>query len=218
MKNPAPDFPFSALLLVGGRSIRFGSDKALQVLPGHAEPLWSCQLTKLRAVGPAECLLSAGCGGPSFAPPPDVRTVRDAVPDQGPLAGLAAGLAAARTPWVLVLAVDLPGVGPEDLRELLNRCGGEASTPRGVVPFRDGRWEPLCAVYPRTLAGLAASRLAAGRRALQGFVDEAEAGGAVLRWPMEPGPDTERRFRNVNRPEDADAASGPFPGVASGPS
>ena len=187
--------PFAAVLLAGGRSRRFGSDKACYVPPGFAAPLWRLQLDKLSALGAAEVILSVAPSGPGFAVPTDVRIVEDAFPDQGPLGGLASVLSAIESPRVIVLGIDMPGVTVSGLRRLLEASAAE----RGLVPKLEGRWEPLLAMYPQSLADLARTRLAQGERSLQGFVEAGIAMGALESWPVPP--EAAGWFVNLNRPD-----------------
>ena len=94
---------------------------------------------------------------------PSERIVADEAPGMGPLAGIAAALAAAEGAAVLVVAWDMPFVTGELLGELRRR--GEAGAC-AVVPVHgtDGWAEPLCAWYGP--AGLESCRalLAAGAR------------------------------------------------------
>src|SRR5512139_3268526 len=88
----------TALILAGGKATRLGGvDKRELVVDGRT--IFERQLEALRGL---PVLVSSPRDLPGFT------TVRDAIADGGPLAGIAAGLAAARTPWLLVLAGDMP--------------------------------------------------------------------------------------------------------------
>src|SRR5689334_5170009 len=137
--------PFTAVLLAGGASRRMGVDKALLPVPegkSRVRPLWQHQLGTLETLGPVEVLVS-GPARPGF--PARLRCVPDDVPARGPLGGLAACLAQVTTPWMLVLAVDLPLMTASFLGGLLQAC----DAGRGVVPRGPDHYEPLAAVYPR---------------------------------------------------------------------
>ena len=127
---------FTGALIAGGRSSRMGRDKAF--LDWQGRPLWEVQLAKLSSVGASELLVCGrreqGFEGDGF------RFVQDDVEDLGPLAGLANALKEASHETVLVLAVDMPLVTAELLRELLGKCDGLPG--RGVVPVVRGRVEP----------------------------------------------------------------------------
>src|SRR5207245_5283450 len=98
---------------------------------------------------------------------PAVRWVPDARSGAGPLAGMAAGLAAVSFDFAWVVACDLPDVEPG---------GGEllfASAPEvdAVVPRLDTRPECLCAVYHASLAGRILTLLDAGERRVTALLD-----------------------------------------------
>src|SRR6266542_3037884 len=109
----------TGLLLAGGRSTRMGSDKAMMDFEG--EPLAERVLRVLRAVSNA-VLVASGDGERLSAL--GVRQVADAIPDAGPLGGIVAGLEAATTELVAVLAVDMPYASPAVLQLLAARWDG----------------------------------------------------------------------------------------------
>jgi molybdopterin-guanine dinucleotide biosynthesis protein A len=91
-------------------------------------------------------------------------------PGRGPLAGIAAALAATRSPWNVILACDLPYLSTDWLDWLLSRA--LRSRGQAVVP-RTGRGiEPLAAVYRRECAAPIAAALARGERKVSAVVEE----------------------------------------------
>jgi molybdopterin-guanine dinucleotide biosynthesis protein A len=79
---------------------------------------------------------------------PGCRTVEDAAPGQGPMAGILAGLKAAKNDLCTVLACDIPDVDAGFLRWLVAKARGFEI----VVPVSsDGLFEPLFAVYRRSV-------------------------------------------------------------------
>jgi len=181
--------PFTAVLLAGGQSTRMGRDKAGVLFRGV--PLWQHQLATLRAVQPAELLISGRADGPYAGA--GVKILPDNFPGLGPLAGLEAALRRARHPLVLVLAIDLPAMTPDFLASLLR--GGT-----GCVPRAEGWCEPLAAVYPRTCRPLVGECLHADDRSMQRFVRVAAEAGLLTFRNLDPA---ERPlFHNANRPGD----------------
>lgn len=157
-----PDF--SAVLLAGGKSRRMGRDKAFVEIKGV--PLWKRQLRILDQLAPAEILLA----GPSHPEWNDVgcRIVADARAEAGPLGGLVAALRCCSTALLLALAVDLPQMTSDYLRQLLKLC----QRGRGVVPIGGPkRFEPLVAVYPRSALGIGEELLANGQYSMQNFAN-----------------------------------------------
>jgi molybdenum cofactor guanylyltransferase len=195
---------FTAVLLAGGKSTRMGRDKALLPVKwqGTRQPLWKRQLSVLEELQPAEIFLS---GVSREDCPKSVAVLSDEVAGAGPLSGILTCLRAASCDRVLVLAVDLGRMTSPYLAELL-----AASQPEcGVVPIRDGRYEPLAAVYPKIAYKIAQHQLEQGARTLQEFIS-ALVESALLR-PQKIRPDELRLFENWNSPEDYAAAGYSLP-------
>ena len=157
--------------------------------------------------------LSARCGevilaGRGTAPPGlrGVRAVGDARPGQGPLAGMEAGLAAARHPLVFVAAGDMPFLRPELVDHLLGVLQ-ERGSP-AAVPDDGRRTHPLCAAYSRRVLPSLCSALDGGVRAARAFLGGldgvAYVPAAELRTMGDPG----LLLMNVNSPEDLARARG----------
>ena len=177
-------------VLVGGNSRRFGTDKVLVEFEGKPlahhvmralEPLAGDRLL----VGPdSERALREG-----WRAVPDLREGLDA------MGGLVSALAAAREPWVFLAACDLPRL-PAALVEALweRRAGGP------VVPEGPDGLEPLAALYPVALLGLAQTRLERGELAVRDLAKT--PGGIVVTWRELESKLPPDAFHNVNRPED----------------
>lgn len=132
-------------MLTGGGSRRLGRDKATAPVAGRR------LIDRILAALPPEVPVVVVGPDPGVSRP--VTVTREDPPGGGPAAGIAAGIAAAGTPFVAVLAGDMPFAVPALLQ--MPRPAADA-----VVPRADGRAQPLCAWY-RTQA-LAAAAPAAG--------------------------------------------------------
>jgi molybdopterin-guanine dinucleotide biosynthesis protein A len=126
----------TALVLAGGAARRFeGRDKAALVLGGR---------TLLDRV------LAAAPDGPAVVVGPPRRTgraasfVREQPPGGGPLAALAAGLAHVRTPWVLLLAADLPFLTAAAVAALRDAVAGHDAA---MAVDDAGRDQPLLSLW-----------------------------------------------------------------------
>ncbi len=190
--NPSSAFPFSGAILAGGRSSRMGRDKAF--LPIDGQPLIARQAALLREVGCPDLIIS-GRPGIDYGVA-DARLVHDPIPDAGPLAGLVSVLSAARHPWVLVIAVDLPRLDATFLNRLLALGAGRT----GVVTHGPHGYEPLAALYPRALLLEAEAALQRGAYALHILVEHAEKLALVTRLKLEPG--DINVLANYNTPDD----------------
>lgn len=180
-------------LLCGGRSLRMGRDKALLEVGG--QPLWRLQLAKLEAV----CDEVFVCGSQSqsawFASE-EVRFTADTNSYLGPLSGIARALERARSPHVLVLAVDMPKMSSHYLRGLL-----ESVEPgSGVVPERTGAFEGLCAVYPVEMLAQINELLLGGDRSMQSLIRIGLQKQLLRSRPI--APSELELFENWNTPQD----------------
>lgn len=178
--------PCTALILAGGRATRLGGiDKSALVVDG--ETIFARQVRVL-APRVAEILVSSAAEVPGY------RTVVDRVAGAGPIAGIAAGLAAVTTPWMLVVAGDMPYL----TGALIDRMLAATTTAVDAVGIRsDGLPEPLCCVL-RVAAALPVveRRLAGGRLKASGvLVDE----GLGVTWLDEVAAGT---LTNINTPAD----------------
>jgi molybdopterin-guanine dinucleotide biosynthesis protein A len=183
---------FSAVLLAGGKSSRFGSDKALAKIEGVE--LWRRQISLLRALGPQKILVAA-------AEPPiwiddQLQFVRDAMPNAGPLSGVAAALRECATLHLLVLAIDLPQMTAHFLQSLVDL----SSEGCGAVPKRNGFFEPLIAIYPQSCLALADRQLRAGKFMMQDFVNVALEEDLLVVHDVQRS--EEKLFTNMNAPGD----------------
>jgi molybdopterin-guanine dinucleotide biosynthesis protein A len=147
----------AAYILVGGKSSRYGSDKALLDIQGHPLALHLAQIARRSAatitlVGPPERYQHLG-----------LPVIPDALPDVGPLAGILAALEHSSHPWNLVLACDMPRLAPAFFDFLFARAGeGHCDACLPVSP--QGRDEPLCAVYAKRAAEAIRREIEAGTR------------------------------------------------------
>jgi molybdopterin-guanine dinucleotide biosynthesis protein A len=107
-----------------------------------------------------------------------LETIGDAVPGRGPLGGLATALSHlprrhSGMGWVLLVACDLVGVESAWVEALTERTEGARA-----VAFRSPTgWEPLFALYHRSLGAIVDRRLEGEDRSLRGLLDEVGAVG-----------------------------------------
>jgi len=164
----------TGLVLCGGSSLRMGSDKAALPLAGRT--LLERAAATFEGIA-VETLLA--CGASPRYGELGLPLVLDRSPGAGPLSGLEAGLARARTDWVAALACDMPRAAPEAFLALEDRAieGGFdlclLVTDKGV--------EPLFAVYRRTCLEPVRAALAAGERRIIAFHPFPTAAGRPLR-------------------------------------
>jgi molybdenum cofactor guanylyltransferase len=149
------------VVLAGGRSSRMGTPKA--ALEWHGSTLLRRATGILARVtgGPVVVVRATGQALPAL--PPDVEVVDDPRPGQGPLQGIAAGLAAlaGRADVAFVSATDLPFLHPAFVARVLrvlDETGADVA-----LPVARGYPQPLAAAYRTGLAPAADRLIAAGR-------------------------------------------------------
>ncbi len=197
-KPAAVEFPTAlarGFVLVGGRSSRFGRDKALHPVGGRPMALRVADtlaqvVESVTLVGPPAKYRALGL--------PVIADKREGI---GPLGGVLAALEEAAleesaAAWSLIAACDLPRIDRGALERLLRRAltsGADAVWP--ATP--DGRLQPLCAAYSKRSA--ARARAAAQRGVFK--IADAFASCRIDKLAFaDPAP-----FRNVNHPSDLEA-------------
>jgi len=148
-----------AVVLAGGESRRFGSDKALARFRG--EPLIARVVRELRNVGFNQVAIAAKEPEKYADAAPGAELLRDVRPIQTPLAGLAAGLRASRHALVFACAADMPFAADAALIDALTAAiaGHDAA-----VPHAGGSLQPLCGLWWKDACLRAAEALLAGPR------------------------------------------------------
>ncbi len=181
--------PASAIVLAGGRSTRFGSDKAAAQLAGRPMLEW------VVAAVSAICEDVIIVGGPERSLP-GTRYIPDEGAPRGPLGGIVAGMRAARFEACFASGCDVPLLVPGLVRLVLRALDGAAA----AVPVVGGVPQPLTAAFSRDLclppfeAALAASAggpIHALRSVATNEIDEATVRS------VDPGL---RSFLNANTP------------------
>ena len=206
-------------ILAGGRSRRFGRDKARATVAGR--PMIQRIAEALSSGSEIEIGIDGGVGvrgglrGGVTVVASEVgayadlglRTIADRLPGRGPLAGVAAALAdpgpaseAAASDWCLIVAcdwVDPDLASVEPLVEAVTRDPG-----RRAAAYREaeGRWRPLPMLLHRGAGRVVERQLAAGRDALWQLLEVLGAAGVPL--DAMPG-----ALRHANTPQQLAAAT-----------
>ena len=157
----------TAVVLAGGRSVRFGRDKLAEPVDGRS--LLEHAIEGVRTVA-GEVIVVAAPGAHPIVPT-GVVVVRDTVAYEGPLAGLLVGLRTAHGPIVVVAGGDMPGLVPAVIASMVAAL--DAPEVQAVLLESDGRTPPLPMVVRRTAAtAVAAQLVGAGVRRLGALTDD----------------------------------------------
>lgn len=184
MKGLAP------IVLVGGRSTRFGRDKLRE--PVSEGWLVDRAIAALREATCERVTLVGACD-PEIAARGD-GALHDAHPGHGPAGGILTALEHFGAD-VLVLAGDLPCIRPENVRALIEAARTAPSAL--VVRARGDRPEPCVAIYRAPVASRLLERLRGGRRALIDVVDASELFEVSFRESDLANANTERDLREA---------------------
>ena len=182
----------TGVILAGGESRRMGRDKL---------PLEVGDITLLERVHGA---LACCCdeifivGGRGHAPAVS-RRIPDLRPGEGPLAGIEAGLLAARHRAVFVAAGDIPFLTGDLVEYLLSLLSG--GVPAVVPDFGDGA-HPLCAAYGREIRPAVSAALDRGARSVRELLRSLPGVRYVREGELQRFGDPNLLLMNVNTPED----------------
>ncbi len=191
------------LILAGGQSSRMSRDKT--ALPWHDTDLLTDLLLRSKAFPFPERLLSINRSyEPSRLPVETARTLRtiaDAHPGCGPLSGLEAAFAQGTCDAYLVLSADLPFYDFSPLAALMHCLQDQPELQAVIARTKDGRDQPLAALYRRSLLPDIRRRLQDGDYRLRrlyasartAYVDESARSALYF---------------NVNTPQDYETAKG----------
>ena len=147
----------TGIVLCGGRSTRMGQDKG-SLRFGDESMLE--RITRILG-GISDRVIVVGRRDQ------DATTVHDSIEDQGPLAGIAAGLAASTSDLNIVVACDMPLIAPA----VLQRMAALIDDHDACVAIVDGHASALCGVYRSRIAKDAQALLDAGERRMMTLLD-----------------------------------------------
>ncbi len=181
----------TGIILAGGKSSRFGSDKALAKFQDKQLIEYAVEV-----ISPLtdHILISANSTDYDFL---NIPVVADIYPEAGPLGGLHAALSSSKSEVNLVITTDTPFMVPELYNYLLSRRKKEQIT---LAASADGFIHPLCGIYSKDSLPVIREFLDNGIYKMMQLVKACDL--AVV--SIHPNLDfySDRLFDNMNRPED----------------
>jgi molybdopterin-guanine dinucleotide biosynthesis protein A len=181
----------TGVILAGGRATRMGgTDKGLVAVNGRPMIAWVIDALRPQV---ADVLINANRNHDVYGEFGS-RVVVDGDSDfRGPLAGIASGMRAARTPWVAVVPCDSPLIHGDLVARLHEAAVASGSR---IAAAHDGeRLQPVFALLARDLLD-----------DLAGYLDDGER--KIDRWYARHGfervdcSDVAESFANINAPDD----------------
>ncbi|HYP79018.1 MAG TPA: molybdenum cofactor guanylyltransferase [Steroidobacteraceae bacterium] len=185
------------VVIAGGRSLRFGGEKAVAPFAGRPLLLWAVERLG-RVCSRVAVNARPGTEAAALTQSLGLQLLHDAPGDpDGPLSGVKAGLQWAREAGAAALAVcpcDVPLL-PNDLHErLLAAAGHGAGHGAAMAETTEGR-QPMCAIWPASALEVVTAALAAGEHPPTWRLLE-QLGAAKVRF------DATGAFSNLNTRED----------------
>jgi len=183
-----------AYILSGGRSSRFGSDKARAAVEGR--PLISRVAESLQPVSHSVVVVADEADKYDDL---SLTTIADPVSHLGPLGGLQTALAHLLSNrgegWLLLAACDHTEIRTGWIAQL-------AATPTDscqCVAFYDSAWQPFPGLYHTSLLPPIEKLFTAGRRSIQALLDSTDALSVPLPddWPSIAQINTVDQWRQV---------------------
>lgn len=155
----------TAIILAGGKNIRLGRNKTLEIIGGRS--LIERVLIKLKPLSNQILVVTSK---ELFELPVvyNAEILMDAYPDKGPLGGIYTGLLASQSSYNIVVACDMPFLNTELLSYMLGLSGKFDA----VVPRLEERMiEPLHAVYSRSCLNKIEKRLDGNQLQVHSFLN-----------------------------------------------
>jgi len=181
----------TGVILAGGRATRMGgTDKGLVAVNGRPMIAWVLDALRPQV---ADVLINANRNHDVYGEFGS-RVVDDGDSDfRGPLAGIASGMRAARTPWVAVVPCDSPLIHGDLVARLHEAAVASGSR---IAAAHDGeRLQPVFALLARDLLDDLAGYLDDGERKIDRWY-------ARHRFASVDCSDVAASFANINAPED----------------
>jgi molybdopterin-guanine dinucleotide biosynthesis protein A len=188
----------TGVLLAGGKSRRMGEDKRYLVMGG--ETLLERGLGVLRSVFQEVLVVIAQDSPPVGV---DAKVVRDLVPECGSLGGLYTGLMQATTPYIFVVACDMPFLDQAVIAQFTSR----RATADIVMAKLAARLHPMHALYGKRCLPVLEQMIQARQLKIQELVSYASLRVQyVTEMDLSSIDPSGRSFQNVNTPADLEAA------------
>lgn len=192
------EFDVTGVLLAGGKSRRMGEDKRFLVV--GEQTLLERGLGVLSSIFQEVLVVVA-----QDSPPLDVdaRVVRDLVPDCGSLGGMYTGLMQAATPYIFVVACDMPFLDSAVISQFTSR----RTTADIVMAKLAARLHPMHALYGKGCLLAMEQMILVRQLKIQEMVSHA---ALRVRYVTEADlltiDPSGRSFQNVNTPADLEVA------------
>lgn len=191
----------TGVVLAGGRSSRFGANKALAAWEGTT--LIESVVNSLLKVLPTVLVVTKNPSELAFLKSERVSIIEDICLEGHPMGGLFTALRGLKTGHAFVAACDMPFVRPELIEAMWRSCADYDA----VIPVWKNARQPLCGVYARGCVGMIRSSIEADALGISRLFDDMRT-----RFMLEPeiaGIDPQGlSFMDIDTREDYERAKG----------
>lgn len=189
----------TGVILAGGKSARFGSNKALAIVNGLSI-IEQTAHTMDRLFGHHLLITNT----PELYKFLNWPMTGDLFPGAGPLAGIHAALSCSKTPHAFIAGCDMPRLNPILIRHLCTLLDDWDV----ILPQLDNGPEPLHALYSKTALPVISESLVQGERKLQTVLASLKVRTITTQEILAVVPDL-GSFANINRQADLKLISNP---------
>ncbi|TKD70122.1 molybdenum cofactor guanylyltransferase [Pseudalkalibacillus hwajinpoensis] len=183
----------NGLLLAGGESRRFGSPKAFATINGL--PFYRIVLNQLLPIVSETAIIAKKDLMDRFTIDEDDRvtllTDNESFVGMGPLAGIYSAMEKTEGDYYVTVACDMPLLTEGLLSMLINEMMLHPDAV-AIVPVKDGRVQPLCAIYHSSCENVIKNHLQAGRKRMIDLLNEIKVHYVSV------NASNQRHFMNVN--------------------
>lgn len=181
----------TALILAGGRNLRYGKSKGLEKVRGI--PLIEKLVNEIRDAGIDNIIISANDPEPfRFL---GLSMIPDIFSDSGPLAGIHSAFSHTQVDEILVIACDFPALTSREFKKLMDEAK-DVDAP--VIFARTERdVHPLCSIFRRNIFNSLEKSIDEGRCGVRNFINSVDNHPVFFENP--------ESFLNMNTPEDLKA-------------
>lgn len=165
----------TAIVLAGGESSRMGRDKAL--LPKGNQTLLSYVCTVAQESANCVYIVTPWTKKYQHIIPNSCRLITEHLinphsKSNFPLMGFFQGLQLVKTPWILLLACDLPYINSESIKSWYYHLTQVTENTIAVLPRSAKGWEPLCGFYHHSCQTSLQNYLHRGGKSFQQWLEQ----------------------------------------------
>jgi molybdopterin-guanine dinucleotide biosynthesis protein A len=182
----------SSSIIAGGKSSRFGQDKTLY--PFQGKPLIEHVVDIMGEIFEEVCIISSDSAKFEYL---NLPIYADIIPDLGPIGGIYTALMHLKGERTFIVPCDMPYLNADLIRYMASLTVQYDV----VVPFVNGFFEALHAIYSINCLKPVERMIQNGRRQVIGFFDEVHL-RKITEEEISFYADVDKIFENINYPED----------------